>query len=87
MIYRRSLVRSDMSFADSHYAIQISMGWEEFHLRWDDAWRRHLHAGGGGSVSPGVCRVIPGTAYPGRRPDTSSARAMALVRLSVPSLR
>ncbi len=32
MIYRRLLVRSDMSLADLHYAIQVSMGWEEFHL-------------------------------------------------------
>ncbi len=32
MIYRRLLVRSDMSLADLHYAIQIAMGWEDFHL-------------------------------------------------------
>ncbi len=33
MILRRLLVRSDMSLADLHYAIQIAMGWEDFHLR------------------------------------------------------
>ncbi len=32
MILRRLLVRSDMSLADLHYAIQIAMGWEDFHL-------------------------------------------------------
>lgn len=32
MIYRRLLVRSDMSLADLHYAIQTVMGWEGFHL-------------------------------------------------------
>lgn len=32
MIYRRLLVRSDMSLADLHYSIQIAMGWEDFHL-------------------------------------------------------
>ena len=32
MIYRRLLVSSDMSLADLHYAIQIAMGWEDFHL-------------------------------------------------------
>lgn len=32
MTHRRLLVRSDTSLTDLHYAIQISMGWEEFHL-------------------------------------------------------
>jgi hypothetical protein len=32
MIYWRLLVRSDMSLADLHYAIQCAMGWEGFHL-------------------------------------------------------
>ncbi len=32
MIYRRLLVRSDMSLADLHYAIQLAMRWEGFHL-------------------------------------------------------
>ena len=32
MIWRRLLVRSDSTIADLHYALQITMGWEDFHL-------------------------------------------------------
>ncbi len=31
-IWRRLLVRSDSTIADLHYAIQITMGWTDFHL-------------------------------------------------------
>ena len=32
MIWRRLLLRSDQSIADLHYAVQIAMGWSDFHL-------------------------------------------------------
>lgn len=31
-IWRRLLVRSDSTIADLHYALQIAMGWTDFHL-------------------------------------------------------
>ena len=38
MIWRRILLRSDQTIADLHYAIQIAMGWSDFHLH-----RFHIH--------------------------------------------
>jgi hypothetical protein len=32
MIWRRLLVRSDSTIADLHYTLQITMGWEGYHL-------------------------------------------------------
>lgn len=32
MIWRRLLVRSDSTIADLHYALQIAMGWDDYHL-------------------------------------------------------
>lgn len=32
MIWRRLLLRSDQTIADLHYATQIAMGWDDFHL-------------------------------------------------------
>ncbi|NKB65021.1 MAG: plasmid pRiA4b ORF-3 family protein [Gammaproteobacteria bacterium] len=32
MIWRRCLIRTDMTLADLHYTIQIMMGWTDYHL-------------------------------------------------------
>ena len=32
MIWRRLLVRIDSTIADLHYTLQITMGWDDFHL-------------------------------------------------------
>jgi hypothetical protein len=32
MIWRRILVRSDMTLSGLHQVIQIAMGWEDYHL-------------------------------------------------------
>jgi len=38
MIWRRVLVRSDMTLSGLHQVIQIAMGWEDYHLH---AFRIH----------------------------------------------
>lgn len=49
MIWRRLLVTSHTSLADLHYAIQISMGWQDDHLHQFDIWGKGYglyHTGG-----------------------------------------
>lgn len=49
MIWRRILVTSNSSIADFHYAIQISMGWGDYHLNRFNIWGKEYgvyHDGG-----------------------------------------